>query len=277
MNKLIRNIPNDICSTILPSLEEIKEHLKVSEDGWLLSRHPFCDSCHELYKKNCKEIERYFNIKSQGLTTDIEQIRKQLNILISSPNYKNKDYINELETVIRLYISCISSRLYHHNICFVLNENNNLINTNVVKTNINHNYFLKELCVHVKLLYLNYKTSIQNYNMMHKSKMMDVLYNENILNICRNIIKQFGDEDDKEYINDIFQTKTSVSLNCKQSPIKKYRKNKQSRVAKGYRISKKLIENLIENTHLSKHSPCKGPFVPPPKYPKYKDFQSYLY
>jgi hypothetical protein len=93
MNKLIGNIPNDTCSTITPSLDEIKEHLKVSDDVWLLRRCPSCDSCHELYEKNCKEIERYFNIKSLRVTIDIDQIRKKINILISSPNYqKNRLY-----------------------------------------------------------------------------------------------------------------------------------------------------------------------------------------
>ncbi len=82
-----------------------------------------------------------------------------------------------------------------------------------MKTNINHNYFLKDLCVHLKVLYLNYKTSIQIYNMIHNSKLIDVIDNEhnNMLTICRRIIKQLGDEYDKEYINDIFKTKSSIS------------------------------------------------------------------
>jgi len=80
MNHLIRDIPKEYCSfETIPSLQEIKDHLKLSDDDWLLSRHPFCDSCHNLYKKNCRKIEIYFKIKSSG-STDIKAIK---NILVN--------------------------------------------------------------------------------------------------------------------------------------------------------------------------------------------------
>lgn len=279
MNKLIRLIPEEYCSiNTIPSLQEIKDYLKLSDDNWLLSRYPFCNSCHNLYKKNCQKIESYFKIKYSG-STNIKEIRKKVSILFSTGNPCDKKYIDKLEIVLQLFIDCISSRLFHHNICFVLNSSHlSSVNTDTIKTNINHTQFLRELCIILKQLYMNYKTALNNYNFDNDNKIIDNIYdkNKNILNICRNIIKNFGCEEDNKNVDDIFKTNTPVKLSCKLSPLKS-RKIKQSRPTKDYRISKQVMERLISETHLSRHSPYKGPFVKPPKFPRYKNFKSYLF
>jgi len=162
----------------------------------------------------------------------------------------------------------------------VLNDSNvSSVNTDIVKTNINHTQFLKELCLIVRVLYLTYKMSIEIYNFDNDTKLQDniIIKNSKMLNICRIIIKNFGCEEDKKNIDDVFKTEAPIQRKCRLSPLRKSRKIQQSRATKEYRISKEVMEKIIAETPLSKHSPCKGPFVKPPKYPKYKNFKSYLF
>ena len=242
--------PNKCSSDNVPTDNEILKYNEMSKDGWMVSYHPFCKSCYEVYKMQCKEIERMLDIETQGDLISVSEIHNKIIDIIKRTRYEI-EYIHELEHYIKTMTDCITSRLFHHNSCYTPPHDDLLINLNVIKTNEGHNEFLKDISVELKNIYYHYKNALGTFNIVSPVKHENVFlkYKLNTLDIIRNIIKNYGSADDKEDIDIIFDTPSKKQLKCKGS-IRKTRKAQQSRTNESYLIYKEDMDRILK-----KHPP----------------------
>jgi hypothetical protein len=232
----------------VPTVDEIIEYNEKSKDGWSVSDHPFCKSCYDVYKRQCKDIETFLGIKKEGILLDLSEIHSKLYKIIKQTEY-TVEYVQKLENIIQLLLDCITSRLYHHNSCYSPPRDDNLINLNVIKTNNDHYGILKNLSVELKSVYQHYKGVISTFNILNKPKRVNIFqeYKLNSLNIVRNIIKNYGTSEDQEDIDLIFDTPSKKQLKCKGSPLKKTRRAQQSRTDESYLIYKEDMDRILKN------------------------------
>ena len=216
---------------------EILDYNELSKDNWLISYHPICKSCYNVYKTQCKDIETYLGIKKEGDSLDLKEIHSKIFKIIKQPKYNIK-YIYKLEHIIQLLSDCITSRLFHHNACYTPPSDDALINLNVVKSNDDHYGFLKDLSIEFKFIYRHYINAIDYYSDENNTTYENIFikYKPNVLDIVRNIIKNYGDAKDKQNIDTIFYTPSKKQLKCLGSPVRNTRKAQQSRVSESYLI-----------------------------------------
>jgi hypothetical protein len=250
MKKTIKNKEESIeCSSDnVPTDDEIIEYDEKSKDGWSVSDHPFCKSCYDVYKRQCKDIETFLGIKKEGNLLDLQEIHSKIDQFIDNPRY-NKEYLQKLEMIIGLLFDCITSRLYHHNSCYSPPSDYTLINLNVKKANDDHYGLLKNLSVILKDLYQHYTYYITRFNKKYKTTHENIFlkHKSGKINIVRNIIKNYGDSEDMHDIDSIFFTSSQKQQKCLRSPNMITRRAQQSRTNESYLISKEDVDRILKN------------------------------
>jgi len=247
------NVPLDEQSSSPRSVkhDKIREYDRPSNGDWTVSYHPFCKSCYEVYKTQCKEIETYFDIKNNSKELDLPKIKSKIDIIIDKHVF-DQEYLHKIERIIDLLFDCITSRLFHHNSCYGPPSDDTFINLNVVKSNEEHYIFLKNLSVVLKRVYVYYVWFITELNEKYEALYENIFlkYKPCKIDIVRNIIKNYGDAKDKQNIDTIFNTPSKKQLKCKGSPIRKTRMAQQSRVSESYLIYKEDMDRILK-----KHPP----------------------
>jgi hypothetical protein len=117
--------------------------------------------------------------------------------------------------------------------------------------------FLLLLSLEVKKLYSIYEKLLSGYveqikiqNQIKHTKtilpknILSDLY-PSILNICRNIIKNYGDQKEKQDIEKIFKSREStIQRKTSRSPIQNKKNKKQSKSKFAYRVSNETLKDI---------------------------------
>jgi len=225
------------------------------DDSWVNSTHPFCKSCYSLYSQVCENVGTFFNI---GKNWKKENLDNKLNLFIETYLDKPLDESIEMyEAALLSFIDCINARWFQHESCFKSKNQSNINNT-VDVANPSHMHFILLLCLQVKKLYSLYKNMIilktqqvtwKNETKHTKSPLpKDILkdHNPNIIDICRNVIKNYGNKSEKDKINEIFNSnsKENISRRKSKSPERNSKNKKQSRNKNAYRPPPGTINKL---------------------------------
>jgi hypothetical protein len=249
--------PEQFCKDeIKPSYKELFENVQETKnDKWFESMHPFCKSCYSTYKNVCQQIGISLNLGSNWKKDDLPNAVDDF--ILDMQNYPEDHRHSMYEKLLHNFVDCISARWFQHDNCFI--TTNRKINTNVELSDINHIHFLVILCREAKKIYSIYKTIIYTKNMIIEIKrrkstrsmplILDIFKKDNpqFINICRNILKNYGSFKDKEDIDDIFKSDDKLIRYKKAiSSIRNEKSKKQSRNKNAYKISGKTMKSILK-------------------------------
>lgn len=254
-NKDWDHYPKEYCdSSIIPPPNELFKEYQVckssleEEPEWIESTHPFCMSCYSNYKEVCKNVGTYFKMESNW---DKDLLHEFVNkFIMKQSNETNMDNkITSYENGLTILGECINTRWFQHDQCFERTDHNN---NNVEVSNSGHMYFILLIALEFKKLYFLYKILIDVYNAeqeaynnkkRHKNLILET--QSNVINICRNIIKNYGNKESKENIDKILFTKDSeIKKRKSNSPIRNNKNSKQSRNKNAYKVKPETIKQI---------------------------------
>jgi hypothetical protein len=244
--------PKRYCSDDqIPEVSLIRQEYQTSpdsEDKWKQSTHPFCKSCFAVYKNICANVGLVFGL-SRGWNKD-DLPGKVFEYIQTYSQIKPYDQLIVFERAIRPLAECILSRWFHHYTCYFSNIYN--INHTIKVTNSSHEAFLFLLSKQINSLYKFYKMALQQVNALielnnsetysNTPLVEDMIVNEfpTLLNICRSLMKQLGNAEDKRNAERVFVTESTMLSN------KSARKKDQSRVKSAYKIPKVFINHITQ-------------------------------
>ena len=230
--------PKEYCDpTIIPDQEELFKEYQLSKstsennEEWIESIHPFCLSCYSNYKEVCHQVGTYFHMSSKW---DKDLLPEFVNEFIKKQSNETdmEKKIIAYENGLILFGECINTRWFHHDQCFKETKNKN--NKNVEVSNEGHMYFLLVIALQFKKIYLLYTNSISTYNIeqdafnrkkRHKNVILET--HSTIINICRNVIKNYGNQDDIVNIDKILATKDTIIKRRKSKSLVKIQNNQE--------------------------------------------------
>ena len=177
---------------------------KILADGWLEKQNASCQTLDQTHKHQCKLIEQYLHIDSKKIEVNTSLIHDKLVDLLIDMPCTNSSLI-QLEKILQLFITCITSRLRHHKSC----------HTSIIKqdieNNLTHYRLLKDICSEFAFLYVFYINFLALYNKdsdKHKNKIVrdhiDFLY------LVKTLLSYLGSEDDKKRIKQIVFKKDKI-------------------------------------------------------------------
>jgi hypothetical protein len=170
---------------------------KVLADGWLEKQSASCQSLDQTHKQECKLIEHHLQIDSKKVDINTSLIHDKLvNILIDMPC--NNSSLIQLEKLLQLFITCITSRLQHHKSCHTT------IIKKDIENNLSHYKLLKDICSEFAFLYVFYINFLALYNKdseKHKNKI--ARDHIDFLRLIKTLLSYLGSDDDKQRIKQI--------------------------------------------------------------------------
>ena len=244
--------PKEFCQDDLkPSYNEVFEKYQETKDeNWFESTHPFCKSCFSTYKEVCEEVGLFFNL---GRNWRKEDLTERVNDFIIT--YFESTDNNIFEQALQPFIDCINARWFQHDNCFLSSDKE--VNNNVEVSNDDHMMFLLILCREVKKLYSIYKSLINSKNQkliaLNSSTnkkiplVKDFLKDNKIINICRNVIKNYGNSIDKKNIDLVFESEIiKIQRRKSKSPVRNRKVKKQSRNKEAYKVTGETMKELLK-------------------------------
>jgi hypothetical protein len=258
-NKDWAGYPKEFCKEEnKPTYNEIFENVQPTKtENWFESTHPFCKSCFSIYKEVCGEVGIFFGLGKNWKKEHLPDAVTKFILTVINQITDFDEKILSYQEAIHTFVDCINTRWFQHDTCF--RSTDYKVNNNVDTSNPDHIGFILVLCREMKKIYPLYKNLINTKNeeikLVNQTSKKNIPLipnflkdqNPQIINICRNIIKNYGNSFDKEDIEIIFESEDRRTQRRKsKSPIRNQKAKRQSRNKNAYKVPGKVIKDILK-------------------------------
>jgi hypothetical protein len=260
-NKDWSHYPKQFChDQLIPEFSERFEEVQQTKDpDWVESTHPFCKSCFSVYKDVCSRIGVFFNLGENWSKTDLPE--KVNRFILNQKSKSIEDQTEEYGKAIDPLIDCLLAQWYQHDNCFLSNDRST--NSNVEVSNPEHILFLLIIAKEIKKIYplytsmitlINAQISAHNQLTQSNKPLLSNYIKEtksSAINICRNVLKQYGHFSDKQNIDQIFESSDPrVARYSSRSPPRSKKNRKQSRNKNAYKVTGEMMTDIVQKYDL---------------------------